>query len=347
MTLYIENASFEESWNNDIKPVLRTLTSSELKALEPTIAALPDSMRSSAEKTLSSAIASAVKREESIETQRGKDGLQAQMDERAKELDKLWKEFESKEFQDKLSKYADEDKKSLERIDALLADPSKMTEEEKRKARGDYTNKEKEELEEKRRLRNTIVNIYKEASEQAHYHGFMAEKTTGEERKHHEAEQAKQIARVKEITPAYEKKAKRFEELKEKVEKAGENTAVVKDKVRDHFKENKKEYYEEIKNHKNLVEAKIVKLLAKAGLDKELSEIQKELGVDLTKAVKEAEKEAAKQKAKLEEDVNSPSANDRIPPRAVMAEVLESNVVTAPNTPNRSKFKNSSQEQTR
>lgn len=334
-------------WNNDIKPILKSLTSAQLEGMRGEIRGLPDNMRSSAESYLSSAIDSAVRREDALRAQNDQDKLAAQMEARAKELEKLWDEFKSKEFQDRLNKYADEDKKSLKRIDELLKDPSKMTEDEKRRARGEYTDREREELEERRRTREKVAKLYKEASEQAHYHGYMAEKaTTDEEKQRHKAEKNKYGAIVEEVAPIIKRKQHNFENLEKRAEENPGKSEVLKDDVYKHYEANKKEYHEEIKNHKNPNETPIVKLLAKAGLQNELDELQKDLKIDLSSKIKEAKQINIEQEKQIGKSGVTPPLpeNTPPPPSAQANSVVESNKISPAATPRKAKFNNSSKE---
>ncbi len=346
-------------WNFEIKPILKGLTSGQLREKLSEIASLdlPEKELRAALASIESAINAAASREQAIESN-GFDPKEIQ--EKTDKLNGLWDEFKSDKFQADFKKYADKDAASLAEIDRLLADPSKITQEDRRRLSGDYlTPAEIEardrEIEERRHQRSVITGIHDGASELAHHHGCQAEQTAREiealrakgerseeleaKRARHKAEQKKHLEKLKEVAPAYEKKEKDFQKLHERAEKNPENSELLKKKTFIHFQANKDEYHKEIAGHKNPVEAGIVKLLTKVGLHEELAEINKNIKANLDPAVENAKKEAAKQKERCGDGLPGnnpvlPIPPHMPPPPAIAAKkVAESNNITTPVTP--------------
>lgn len=195
------------SWHNDIKPLLRSMTSSELKSLTPP-PGLPSDVYKSAEQDIAGAARAAEKREESLDSKREEDRLNAslklaetnknELAKQATEVDKLWGTINSDEHKKKQAEFDAKDEERKKKLTPLLSKEN-LTEEDLKEARKHRLTDE--EIEERKKHWNNIS---------AAYHG-LKDLTTGITKE--SARLGEEIEQLKALAHKEEHHIKHIEEL--------------------------------------------------------------------------------------------------------------------------------------
>lgn len=352
------------SWN-EIKINLKSMTSSELQGLSSIIAALPDEARRSAERAISGAIITAEKNDVAQGSQNAKDKLQIEMDARAEAHNKLWNEFKSKEFQDKIAGFDRKDKDREAEIDELLK-KTELTDEDIRRSQRDHISPE--EMEERKRVSNTISSLYHGATDYVRYHDEQAQsyqrqidleskKPASKDRDarmgalatSRDAEYKQRDLynkQIIELKPEIEKRERKFDKFLERLDAHKEKSEIIKKDVLDHLVEHEQDHDRVFRQNPNSKEVqKRIDVLTKAGMHEKLGELNQKYNLNISDEIlKVAEKEFKAQEKRFKAALNKERVRRGVDSEP---EVSESNLVAPPRTPTKLKVKKLSEEKTR
>ena len=239
-------------WNFEIKPILKGLTSGQLREKLSEVAALdlPEKELKAALSAIDSAISAADSREqastkqltpaeiEAVDNQRNIDRKKRlEIDEKAKEADRLFKIFDNDKFKADLKRDAEEEAEKHRYITNLLKDPSSVPLEEKRRLSGDYLTEEEKlaraaKNEEKRFRVNTVMDGHKESTAVLDHYKEKAKRVEELEAKPKlNAAEADQLKRFKEERAADIKKEAHHKAQLEKLDPYYKETVERKERM--------------------------------------------------------------------------------------------------------------------